>query len=428
MGSISIAVPIQRMKVGVISSRVRKRSILFCMGFLLLLFLNPIGAIESNKIVKLIAKHYDEVFTLVLTFYDFLHYKTILKMKRNLFLCQFGVNIIGLVSSLFFHYQGISGTLIDAFLLINRFIIAYYAAYTFCRIHKYNISCRVLVVAKFTTMVLFILSLHDIFLTPFFPKSDYRLFMHGLQLMFSHATYMAAVGATLLIYFGYMNNKRNRLLAYMVVASLLVCFTMRTKAIGFCLVYWMFYFQTFVMRKRNYYITILLSLVAVIFVARDSFMEHFLTSTRYMPRAIMLKDSIKLLISHFPLGTGFGSYGSAIAASNYSPLYVRMGYVDNYGMSPDSTSFLTDAFWPTIFAQFGFFGTVLFFTIIVLLVRTSLKMVKIDRIRGFSMLMIMAYYLITSIAESSFFNPTALLMFMMFGMFEAEKISMVRIA
>lgn len=420
MRFIPRVMPKHRMRMKILPNRIGRKSIILSIGFILLLFLNPISMVESNRIIDFVAKHFDEIFTLVLTVYVIIHIKTITKNKRNLIMCQIYINVIGFMSSLIFEYQGIVESLIDAILLVNRFIVAYYAAYIYAYIHKCYDSRCILGVSKGVTVVLFVLSLHDIVMTPIFPKDGYRFLMPALKLMFSHPTYLAAAGATLLIYFGYMNNMRNRLLPYMIIASLLICFTMRSKAVGFLMVYWMFYFQTFVIKNRQYNITALISFIALLFVAHDSFMEHFLSSTRYMPRAIMLKDSIKLMFAHFPLGTGFGSYGSAIAALNYSSLYVRLGYNNNYGMSLENTSFLTDCFWPTIIAQFGLGGLLLFVFIIIILIGYILRVIKINTKSGFAMLMIMVYYLIASIAESAFFNPTALLMFLMFGTFEAE--------
>lgn len=401
--------------------RIRQNTIIYSLAFLLLFFLTAIGDIEINGPIKAIAKHYDEAFALVLTVYVLYHIKFLAKNKRVLLFLQICLLIIGMVSTVYYHYQGIIISLIDAVLLVSRFLIAYYAAYIFLKIHRKNLSQYVLGIAKMLILFLFILSLHEIFFTPFFATADYRYFMHGLQLMFPHATYMAAAAATLLIYFGYMHRAKRNLFIYMVLSTLLIFFTLRMKAIGFAMVYWFFYFQTFYFKKRHYFLMALLSSGAVLLVAYDALMTNYLADDRFMPRMIMLKDGISLMLSHFPLGTGFATFGSAMAASNYSPLYAKLGYLTYRGMSPDDTSFLTDVFWPTVFAQFGFIGAVIFSLIILILVKTTISIVNKDKSRGFSMLMIVVYYLITSTSESGFFNLTVLLMFLMFGTFEAEQ-------
>ena len=126
------------------------------------------------------------------------------------------------------------------------------------------------------------------------------------------------------------------------------------------------------------------------------------------------------MMEHFPFGTGFGSFGSSIAANYYSPIYERLGYQNNYGMSSEYSGFLTDCFLPTIFAQFGFIGLVFLFLIICYFLLISIRKLKINRDAGFAMLMTIVYLLITSVAESSFFNPTAFLFFILFAVYEKE--------
>ena len=400
---------------------IKQNTIMYSVLFILLFFLSAIGDVEVPGPLQFLAKHYDEALTLLLVMYVFFHIKYIERKKNRLFIGQICLLTIGMLSTIFFHYQGMLISIVDAVLLVSRFLIAYYSAYIFLKIHKKNVSQYILNITKIITIFLFVFSLHEIFFDPFLPTSDYRYFMYGLQLFFPHATYMAAAAATLLIYFGYMHNKGKKVFIYMIMSTLLVCFTLRMKAVGFSVIYWLFYVQTFYFKKRHYYFTALICIVVVLFVAYDALMTNFLTEGRFMPRMIMLQDGISLMISHFPLGTGFASYGSAMAASNYSPLYTKLGYVANRGMSPTDTSFLTDVFWPTVFAQFGLIGTGVFIFILITLIKIAIRVLKKDKARGFSMVMIMSYYLITSTAESGFFNPTALLMFLMFGALETER-------
>jgi hypothetical protein len=63
---------------------------------------------------------------------------------------------------------------------------------------------------------------------------------------------------------------------------------------------------------------------------------------------------------YFPLGAGFGRYGSSTAASSYSPLYYLLGFSDRYGMAPDSSQFLNDTQWPAIYGETGWIGAFCF--------------------------------------------------------------------
>ena len=380
-----------------ITLKIKQNTIVYSLAFLLLFFIVAIGDIKDIGQAYVIVKHCDEVFALVLTFYVLWHIKVLVRNKRRLFLLQICFFMFVMVSTVIYRYQGIVISLIDAVLLISRFLTAYYAAFIFLKIHKKNVSQYVLGIAKLLAWFLFALSLHEIFFEPIFETGDYRYFMNALQLMFPHATYMAAAASTLLVYFGYMHRAKKDLFVYMIIATMLVCFTLRMKAVGFAMLYWFFYFQTFYFRKRHYILTAVLSLSAVLLVGHDAFMTNYFSDDRFMPRMIMLKDGITLLLSHFPFGTGFATFGSAMAASNYSPLYTSLGYLTYRGMNPEDTSFLTDVFWPTIFAQFGVIGTIVFILIIVSLIKIALRMIKEDKVRGFSMLMVIFYYLITGL-------------------------------
>ena len=85
--------------------------------------------------------------------------------------------------------------------------------------------------------------------------------------------------------------------------------------------------------------------------------NYFLNDTA--PRLVLLNYGLKTALAYFPLGSGFATYGSPVAASYYSPLYLLYGFNNKYGMSKTDTSFLNDNYWPTIIGQFGFLGLII---------------------------------------------------------------------
>lgn len=87
------------------------------------------------------------------------------------------------------------------------------------------------------------------------------------------------------------------------------------------------------------------------------------------PRYLLIANSV-ITANHFlPTGAGFASYGSDMAARFYSPLYYEYGFASLWGMSPGSTMFLNDNFWPMVLGQFGYFGLILFLYLFVRLFR-----------------------------------------------------------
>lgn len=63
---------------------------------------------------------------------------------------------------------------------------------------------------------------------------------------------------------------------------------------------------------------------------------------------------------YFPLGAGFGRFGSRTAAVHYSPEYIRLNLDGIWGLGdgPDNGFFLTDTSWPALLGETGIFGVI----------------------------------------------------------------------
>ena len=81
-------------------------------------------------------------------------------------------------------------------------------------------------------------------------------------------------------------------------------------------------------------------------------------------RTYMYITSLKVFEDYFPLGPGFGTFGTDSAAKFYSPLNYQYGLNSIRGLNPDDevvgTSFYSDTFYPLL-SQFGVIGVLLFF-------------------------------------------------------------------
>ena len=62
---------------------------------------------------------------------------------------------------------------------------------------------------------------------------------------------------------------------------------------------------------------------------------------------------------YIPFGSGLGSFGTAAAAKEYSPLYFKYQLNNIWGLDPSNPMFLADAFYPTL-AEFGIVGLFFF--------------------------------------------------------------------
>lgn len=108
---------------------------------------------------------------------------------------------------------------------------------------------------------------------------------------------------------------------------------------------------------------ILIALIAII-LGGYQIQSYLLNPTS--PRSLLVKGGLETAGAYFPFGAGFGTYGSEMASRYYSPLYVKYGFINVWGMTPDGGMFLNDNYWPTVLGQFGYIGLALFILIYVL--------------------------------------------------------------
>lgn len=394
------------------------KNTIYSIFFFLLIFLTCLDTFTSNEVFKFFLKHIDESIVLILYIYIFLNITFIVKAKKRLLLLWMIFILIGTMSSMIYQYQNLFSTIIDCLLIINKFFVGYLATYIYILKYHNTISDKIYKIAIIITLFLFLIAVHDLLFSPFFEKADFRYFTYSLKLMFPHATYLAAAGMLLLIYFGYKRGRKGNVI-YMLMATFLMVVTFRGKALGFVAVYWILYLCFFRFKLKHFFVTIMSSGFISLVIGAKQIQEYFFTDD-YSPRLILLKDSISQAINHFPLGTGFGTFGSSMAAENYSILYTKLGYEQYWGMSSNDYRFLTDDFWPIIIAQFGFFGLLVFIAILYCFFYQSFLIIKQNKRAGFTMLMVLIGMLINSFAETAFFNPTAMSFFIIFGMCEAE--------
>ncbi|MCD7740825.1 MAG: hypothetical protein LUI06_01280 [Ruminococcus sp.] len=76
-------------------------------------------------------------------------------------------------------------------------------------------------------------------------------------------------------------------------------------------------------------------------------------------RATFWKAAIQLANRYFPLGTGFASFGSDMAARYYSSVYVDLGWESTWALGRNG-GFLDDNFFASIIGQFGWIGFILY--------------------------------------------------------------------
>lgn len=106
--------------------------------------------------------------------------------------------------------------------------------------------------------------------------------------------------------------------------------------------------------------------VIVLFFTWTKFNLYYVEGMQETERTIKArpasyKTAGKIIFKDYvPFGSGLGSFGTAAAQKEYSPLYEKYHLSHIWGLSREFPWFIADAFYPSL-AEFGLFGLVFFF-------------------------------------------------------------------
>lgn len=85
------------------------------------------------------------------------------------------------------------------------------------------------------------------------------------------------------------------------------------------------------------------------------------------PRVTLIRYGFKTANTYFPFGSGFATYGSDMAARNYSKLYIKYGFENRYGLSTLNSTCLNDCYLGMVVGQFGYIGMIVFLVMLCLI-------------------------------------------------------------
>lgn len=174
-----------------------------------------------------------------------------------------------------------------------------------------------------------------------------------------------ALCCAMIYYLFSKQTKKNRNIAILIM--LLGLISGKSKYFGECVVF--IALVVFVKSKINFTsVSTLLKVAAlgsvVIFFTWTKFnayyVEGFQEEAEAMARPATYETGIKIMFKDYiPFGSGLGSFGTAAAAKEYSPLYYKYQLNTIWGLNPENPMFLADAFYPTL-AEFGIVGLFFF--------------------------------------------------------------------
>lgn len=163
------------------------------------------------------------------------------------------------------------------------------------------------------------------------------------------------------------------------------------------------------------------ALVSVYYVAYEKFSFYFLEGSQsdtMFARPALFYGAFEILKDYFPFGSGFGSFGSYASAEWFSKLYWTMD-ITRYSELSEGF-FLCDSFFPSL-SQCGVVGVGLFVYFWWRRIRDFNSCYRYNNVYIYKCLfLIFGYFMIESVADTSYVQNRGIFMFMIMAIFMNE--------
>lgn len=173
-----------------------------------------------------------------------------------------------------------------------------------------------------------------------------------------------ALGCAMTYYLFSKKSKKNKNIAILIM--LVGLLSAKSKYIGECIAF--IALVGFVKHKIRFdsartFGQIAILGAVIIFFTWTKFDAYYVTGMRNSSdkaRPMSYKTARKIIFEDYiPFGSGLGTFGTAAAAKEYSPLYYKYNLNRIWGLTPDLPMFVADAFYPSL-AEYGIVGVFLF--------------------------------------------------------------------
>lgn len=342
------------------------------------------------------------------------------RIKKNLHIseyiilgCYLFLIGIGLFGNFLYGYQGYKIFMLDI-LLLSKFMISYFYG-RICFSSEYMNELlpslyryvQILSVGLFSALVLNILF-------SIWPSGETRFFFPIQNLFFSHSTYLTSVVVFCLLIFLI---KRKKIDFIFISFNLVLIFAAgRNKGFIFLGIFLLVFILQSFGKKVN--MLAFFSGGIVLYLVFQNVIAERLLSSETSARYVLYSKSFELAAKYFPIGAGFGTFGSKASLINYSPLYNELGFTKIFGFTELDSNYLTDSFFAMIIGQFGILGLSLIGIIFVLFFRLLTRSKNYLEFK----LVLFAYILLSMITENFISSTFGMFVFLLIGMLVGESI------
>jgi len=165
---------------------------------------------------------------------------------------------------------------------------------------------------------------------------------------------------------------------------------------------------------------ILYMAIPIAILAWDKIYYYYVQGNGRFAKSIMTSTSIQIAKDYFPIGTGFGTFGSNYAKEVYSPVYYMYGIAEHAELGADSRRYLTDVFWPILFGETGVLGTILYCSLMILLFVQIQRVFFYNKKNYFLLIFMFVFMLMTTFTEAGFMQPMVMVFAFVMGIILQE--------
>ena len=397
------------------SKKIRIQSLLLSLVYLLTILSQPLKLNIIGEFVFIFSSFY-------LLFY-IIKYKIINKKILWIILGFVIFCIIGLLSNIAYNSIGRIHAVINDIIIFSKVPISFCAFYLITNKMSFNNKIMTLKqcgsIAKYITVIAFICLIIN-FIHPIGMSSDIRYGIHSFKFIFNTAAWLNQywVGIVIVLFANVHFNKKYTI--YLFLANFIWIFSLRSRAfamVSFNILLYILatkwkkiqYIKGKILKKRNILAFSCLGLFLGLFLGYRQ-IENYFFSEKISARLLLLNTGFKIMKDNFPLGVGFGMYGTEAAKKYYSPIYYTYG-LSSFWALKEGGSELTDTFWPAIAAEFGFFGLVFYLIIIFMIFKLIIKNTKNQPYLSATVILYIIYLMISSTATGIFLSDLTVVYF-----------------
>lgn len=384
---------------------------------ILLLFQESITRLLNLSVLD----YLDEVITIVLLFISIIEIIKEKKINKISFVLTLLVMLFSIIGQLSYYinseYELIKGVLSN-FLSIKFFLIIIALAnlnlkddtkeYIF---QALEFSCKLVII-----IAIFNFLMPNLYSKIFpFAMVTYRFGMVSVTSLFYHTGRYGwfMLFMALLYYSKYKTYRTRKDKICMIVCALFSLLSFRTKVLMSLIVLILY---EVILNKRINLKQLFIGgaiLLTIFVVFKDTIINtynlYFTDSNGMSARQALNINSFKIMKDYFPLGVGFGKFGSWYARIYYSEYYYKYNMSKIYGLEPPEAIFATDTFWPSIFGETGVLGSIIYIYTIIYIYRNLKIKCKFEQglSKEYSLLGIFSLIqtLCESMGEQSFNSP-----------------------